>query len=136
MDIEQNCPKMTSMLYYQGKWENQWLSFKRNLNTIMTKSDWDYRGLAAECYDLWFGEELLLMQRKSMQVLLHGCMALPKPPGVLHPLLHILAVARMPHLSLVTPRVQSKYSHAPFSHSVRSTPPPTLSCITTYSGPY
>jgi hypothetical protein len=23
----------------------------------MTKSDWDYRGLAAECYDLWFGEE-------------------------------------------------------------------------------
>jgi ubiquinone/menaquinone biosynthesis C-methylase UbiE len=24
---------------------------------IMTKSDWGYRGLAAECYDLWFGEE-------------------------------------------------------------------------------
>jgi len=24
---------------------------------IMTKSDWDYRGLAAECYDLWFGDE-------------------------------------------------------------------------------
>jgi ubiquinone/menaquinone biosynthesis C-methylase UbiE len=24
---------------------------------MMTKSDWDYRGLAAECYDLWFGEE-------------------------------------------------------------------------------
>src|SRR5215468_372307 len=23
----------------------------------MTKSDWDYRGLAAECYDLWFGSE-------------------------------------------------------------------------------
>ena len=23
----------------------------------MTKSDWDYRGLAAECYDLWFGKE-------------------------------------------------------------------------------
>jgi ubiquinone/menaquinone biosynthesis C-methylase UbiE len=23
----------------------------------MTKSDWDYRGLAAECYDLWFGDE-------------------------------------------------------------------------------
>jgi len=23
----------------------------------MTKSDWDYRGLAAECYDLWFGNE-------------------------------------------------------------------------------
>jgi ubiquinone/menaquinone biosynthesis C-methylase UbiE len=23
----------------------------------MRKSDWDYRGLAAECYDLWFGEE-------------------------------------------------------------------------------
>ena len=23
----------------------------------MAKSDWDYRGLAAECYDLWFGEE-------------------------------------------------------------------------------
>ena len=23
----------------------------------MTKSDWDYRGLAAECYDLWFGGE-------------------------------------------------------------------------------
>ena len=23
----------------------------------MTKSDWDYRGLVAECYDLWFGEE-------------------------------------------------------------------------------
>lgn len=23
----------------------------------MIKSDWDYRGLAAECYDLWFGEE-------------------------------------------------------------------------------
>ena len=23
----------------------------------MPKSDWDYRGLAAECYDLWFGEE-------------------------------------------------------------------------------
>lgn len=23
----------------------------------MTKSDWDYRGLAAECYDLWFGAE-------------------------------------------------------------------------------
>src|SRR5688572_21358996 len=33
------------------------LDFKRNLNAIMTKSDWDYRGLAAECYDLWFGEE-------------------------------------------------------------------------------
>ncbi len=24
---------------------------------MMTKSDWDYRGLAAECYDLWFGAE-------------------------------------------------------------------------------
>jgi len=24
---------------------------------MMTKSDWDYRGLAAECYDLWFGDE-------------------------------------------------------------------------------
>ena len=23
----------------------------------MTKSDWDYRGLAADCYDLWFGDE-------------------------------------------------------------------------------
>ena len=23
----------------------------------MTLSDWNYRGLAAECYDLWFGEE-------------------------------------------------------------------------------
>src|SRR5262245_55614709 len=23
----------------------------------MTKSDWDYRGLAAEAYDLWFGDE-------------------------------------------------------------------------------
>ena len=23
----------------------------------MTKSDWDYRGLATECYDLWFGSE-------------------------------------------------------------------------------
>jgi len=23
----------------------------------MAKSDWDYRGLAAECYDLWFGQE-------------------------------------------------------------------------------
>ena len=23
----------------------------------MTKSDWDYRGIAAECYDLWFGDE-------------------------------------------------------------------------------
>ena len=23
----------------------------------MSKSDWDYRGLAAECYDLWFGDE-------------------------------------------------------------------------------
>jgi SAM-dependent methyltransferase len=23
----------------------------------MTKSDWDYRGLAAECYGLWFGDE-------------------------------------------------------------------------------
>jgi len=23
----------------------------------MAKSDWDYRGLAAECYDLWFGDE-------------------------------------------------------------------------------
>ena len=23
----------------------------------MTRSDWDYRGLAAECYDLWFGDE-------------------------------------------------------------------------------
>jgi ubiquinone/menaquinone biosynthesis C-methylase UbiE len=23
----------------------------------MRKSDWDYRGLAAESYDLWFGEE-------------------------------------------------------------------------------
>ena len=23
----------------------------------MHKSDWDYRGLVAECYDLWFGEE-------------------------------------------------------------------------------
>src|SRR5262249_57037091 len=29
----------------------------RNVNAIMTKSDWDYRGLAAECYDLWFGAE-------------------------------------------------------------------------------
>jgi len=26
-------------------------------DSIMTKSDWDYRGLAAECYDLWFGNE-------------------------------------------------------------------------------
>lgn len=26
-------------------------------NITMTKSDWDYRGLAAECYDLWFGDE-------------------------------------------------------------------------------
>jgi ubiquinone/menaquinone biosynthesis C-methylase UbiE len=24
---------------------------------IMTKSTWDYRGLVAECYDLWFGNE-------------------------------------------------------------------------------
>jgi ubiquinone/menaquinone biosynthesis C-methylase UbiE len=24
---------------------------------MMTKSDWNDRGLAAECYDLWFGEE-------------------------------------------------------------------------------
>jgi len=24
---------------------------------MMIKSDWDYRGLAAECYDLWFGDE-------------------------------------------------------------------------------
>ena len=23
----------------------------------MTKSNWDYRGIAAECYDLWFGDE-------------------------------------------------------------------------------
>jgi hypothetical protein len=23
----------------------------------MTKSDWDYRGLAADCYNLWFGDE-------------------------------------------------------------------------------
>ena len=23
----------------------------------MTKSDWDYRGVAAECSDLWFGDE-------------------------------------------------------------------------------
>src|SRR5215510_2816406 len=30
---------------------------KRNRDIIMTKSDWDYRGLAAECYDLWFGDE-------------------------------------------------------------------------------
>jgi SAM-dependent methyltransferase len=27
------------------------------MDMIMTKSDWDYRGLAAECYDLWFGDE-------------------------------------------------------------------------------
>jgi len=27
------------------------------MDVIMTKSDWDYRGLAAECYDLWFGAE-------------------------------------------------------------------------------
>ena len=27
------------------------------MDIIMTKSDWDYRGLAAECYDLWFGDE-------------------------------------------------------------------------------
>jgi ubiquinone/menaquinone biosynthesis C-methylase UbiE len=27
------------------------------MDIIVTKSDWDYRGLAAECYDLWFGEE-------------------------------------------------------------------------------
>ena len=27
------------------------------MDVIMTKSDWDYRGLAAECYDLWFGDE-------------------------------------------------------------------------------
>jgi ubiquinone/menaquinone biosynthesis C-methylase UbiE len=27
------------------------------MDIIMTKSDWDYRGLAAECYDLWFGVE-------------------------------------------------------------------------------
>ena len=26
-------------------------------NISMTKSDWDYRGLVAECYDLWFGDE-------------------------------------------------------------------------------
>ena len=30
---------------------------KRNMDIIMAKSDWDYRGLAAECYDLWFGDE-------------------------------------------------------------------------------
>jgi SAM-dependent methyltransferase len=30
---------------------------KRHMDVIMTKSDWDYRGLAAECYDLWFGDE-------------------------------------------------------------------------------
>ena len=30
---------------------------KRNMGVIMTKSDWDYRGLAVECYDLWFGNE-------------------------------------------------------------------------------
>ena len=23
----------------------------------MAKSDWNYRGLVAECYDLWFGDE-------------------------------------------------------------------------------
>jgi hypothetical protein len=33
------------------------LGVKINLDAIMTKSDWDYRGLAAECYDLWFGDE-------------------------------------------------------------------------------
>ena len=33
------------------------LGVKRNTDIIMTKSDWDYRGLAAECYDLWFGDE-------------------------------------------------------------------------------
>jgi SAM-dependent methyltransferase len=27
------------------------------MDNIMIKSDWDYRGLAAECYDLWFGDE-------------------------------------------------------------------------------
>jgi SAM-dependent methyltransferase len=26
-------------------------------NISMTKSDWGYRGLVAECYDLWFGDE-------------------------------------------------------------------------------
>ena len=26
----------------------------------MIKSDWDYRGLAAECYDLWFEDGLLV----------------------------------------------------------------------------
>ena len=33
------------------------LGVKPNTGIIMTKSDWDYRGLAAECYDLWFGDE-------------------------------------------------------------------------------
>jgi hypothetical protein len=28
------------------------------MDILMTKSDWDYRGLAAECYDLWFDDEL------------------------------------------------------------------------------
>jgi Methyltransferase domain len=36
----------------------RWLfGVKRNRDIIMTMSDWDYRGLAAECYDLWFGDE-------------------------------------------------------------------------------
>jgi hypothetical protein len=30
---------------------------KHNMDIIMTKSDWNCRGLAAECYDLWFGNE-------------------------------------------------------------------------------
>jgi ubiquinone/menaquinone biosynthesis C-methylase UbiE len=46
------------------RWEAGQLSRKsfgvkrnRNMDFIMTKSDWDYRGLAAECYNLWFGDE-------------------------------------------------------------------------------
>src|SRR5262249_25663499 len=27
------------------------------MRDVVAKSDWDYRGLAAECYDLWFGDE-------------------------------------------------------------------------------
>lgn len=38
----------------------------------MTKSDWDYRGLAAECYDLWFGEEPFWDQAFFYQRLSHN----------------------------------------------------------------
>jgi SAM-dependent methyltransferase len=39
------------------RWSSESRNIGRRLERLITKSDWDYRGLAAECYDLWFGDE-------------------------------------------------------------------------------